>query len=380
MKRSLPAALGLALLLGGCSFLNSINPFASSPKIVPTPLGSFDARTSFNPRWSVRVGAARAYRFTPAAAGGAVFAASGDNNVVRIDDGRETWRTAADTELSGGAGSDGSYVAVGTHKGDLITFDASGKLLWKVHAGSEILAAPAVTGGLVVARTIDAKVVAFDAASGKQKWLYQRSTPALTVRSNVGLVPAGNNLLAGFPGGKLVAISVANGSALWESTVAIPRGATEIERIADVASDPVVAGSDVCAVAFQGRTACFDLAGGSSEWTRDVSSLAGLDVDGRYVYVTDEKGAVHALDRSNGSSIWRQDKLLHRSVTHPVAMGDWVVVGDGQGYLHALRREDGSLGGRYATDGSAVIGLSMAADGSLLVQTAQGTLTALALK
>ncbi|MBL8481895.1 MAG: outer membrane protein assembly factor BamB [Rhodocyclaceae bacterium] len=380
MKRSAAGTLALALALSGCSALDKINPFASTPKVVPTPLAAFEVRANFSARWSARVGTARDYVFTPVAAGNAVFAASADNSVLRLEQGREAWRTPAGVELSGGVGSDGKLVAVGSHKGELVVFDEAGKLLWKARAGSEILAAPVVVDNLVVARTIDAKVVAFDAASGKQKWLYQRSTPALTLRSAVGLVPAGSNLLAGFPGGKLVAIATANGSAVWESTVAIPRGATELERVADVASDPVVAGRDVCAVAFQGRAGCFDLGGGSTEWTRDLSSVNGLDVDGRYVYVTDDKGGVHALDRSNGSSIWRQDKLLHRSVTRPVAMGEWVVVGDGQGYLHALGREDGKIAGRHATDGSQVIALRLAPDGSLLVQTAQGTLTALALR
>ena len=40
--------------------------------------------------------------------------------------------------------------------------------------------------------------------------------------------------------------------------MALPRGATELERVADVMGNPVVDERQVCAVAYQGRVACFD--------------------------------------------------------------------------------------------------------------------------
>lgn len=139
----------------------------------------------------------------------------------------------------------------------------------------------------------------------------------------------------------------------WDATVANPKGATELERIADVTSRPVVDGQQVCAVAYQGRMACFDVARGSLNWSRDVSSLAGLAADGKYVYVTDDKGAVHALDRSTGASVWKQDLLAARKITGPVVVGDYVGVVDIEGYLHLLAISNGAYVGRMATDGTA---------------------------
>ena len=207
--------------------------------------------------------------------------------------------------------------------------------------------------------------------------MYQRSTPALSLRSNVGVVMAGRVTLAGFPGGKLLAIANNNGAAVWEVTVALPKGSTELERVADVTSLPVPSGNTVCAAAFQGRVACFDAASGNTLWSRDMSSSAGLDVDSRHVYVTDDKGAVHALDRSSGASIWKQDKLAQRGLTRPLALGSHVAVADFQGVVNLLRREDGAFAARTTTDGSAVRAEPVRFGQGLMVQTVNGGLYAL---
>ena len=163
-----------------------------------------------------------------------------------------------------------------------------------------------------------------------------------------------------------------------EAVVALPRGTTELERVADVASLPVIDGNQVCAAAFQGRVACFDALRGTLLWARDVSSIAGIGTDARYLYVTDDKNAVQALDKTSGASIWRQDKLAGRNVSAPLALARHVVVGDFQGYVHLLSREDGSFAARIDTDGSAILAPPIALDATnFLVQTRRGGIFAI---
>jgi hypothetical protein len=108
---------------------------------------------------------------------------------------------------------------------------------WKARVSSEVLAAPAVAeDGLAIVRSGDSRIFGFDAADGKRRWVYQRSTPSLSLRSNVGVLHGRQGHAGGFPGGKLVAIANNNGAAVWEVTVALPKGATELERVADVTS------------------------------------------------------------------------------------------------------------------------------------------------
>jgi outer membrane protein assembly factor BamB len=368
-----------ALLLGACSSVEKLNPFSSSdPKVKPAELAAIQPTAELKTLWKENVGSAGTFTFSPAVVGDSVYAAGRDGTVARFDGGRQVWRIGTGQPISGGVGSDGKLVVVGTPKGEVLAFDAAtGRETWKARVSSEVLAAPAVADGLAIVRSGDSRIFGFDAVDGKRRWVFQRGTPTLSLRSNVGVVMAGKVTLAGFPGGKLVAIANNNGAAVWEVTVALPKGATELERVADVTSSPVISGSTVCAAAFQGRAACFDSNTGNTLWSRDMSSSAGLDIDNRYVYVTDDKGAVHALDRNSGASVWKQDKLALRGLSRPLVLGAQVVVADYQGVVHLLRREDGAFAARATTDGSAVRAEPVRFGTGFLVQTANGGLHAL---
>lgn len=372
MKLALAAAAAFAL--GGCALLDAVNPFSGGGSRKLPPLPAIQARATLAPVWQGQVGPAGEYGFVPAVVGGRVYAAGRDGSVVRYEGGRLAWRTELKLPLSGGVGGDAERIVVGTAKGEVVALDAGGAVAWKGRVSSEVLAAPQVQGGLVVVRSGDSRITAFDAADGRRKWVYQRSTPPLALRGPAGLALAEGGAIVGFPGGKLVAINLANGAAAWEASVAIPRGATELERVADVVGEPVVRGRQVCAAAYQGRTACFDLAGGSAQWTRDVSSDVGIDADERHVYVTDDKGVVQALDRASGASVWKQDKLAGRRVSRPSVSGRYVYVIDGEGIVHALDRDDGQFAARVATDGSAAAGQPVAAEEGVVVQTERGNL------
>ncbi|WIM07024.1 MAG: outer membrane protein assembly factor BamB [Candidatus Nitricoxidivorans perseverans] len=384
--RPFAAWVAAILTLGGCSTISEtagkLNPFSpSAPKVKPAELATLQPTAEMRFLWQAGVGGAGEFVFTPAVVGDSVYAAARDGTVARFDGGRQVWRVSAGQILSGGVGSDGKRVAVGTLKGEVLVFSAeTGALAWKARVTSEILAAPAMGDGLVVVRSGDSRIFGFEAADGKRRWVYQRSTPALSLRSQVGMTLSadGQAILAGFPGGKLVAISPKNGAALWEGTVALPRGATELERVADITSPPVMAGREICAVAFQGRVACFDLASGNALWARDLSSSAGLDLDGRHVFVSDDKGAIHAFDRGNGASLWKQDKLFMRGLSRPIVLGSHMAVADYQGVVHLLRGEDGAFAARLNTDGSAVLADPQRIPGGILVQTVKGGLFALA--
>ena len=364
---------------GGCSTVEKLNPFGSSgPKVKPAELTAIQQSAELKTIWQVSVGVAAEYVFSPAVSGDSVYTGARDGTLARFDGGRQIWRVSAGQILSGGVGSDGKLVAVGTPKGEVLAYDAAnGRELWKARVSSEVLAAPAVADGLVVVRSGDSRIFGFDAADGKRRWVYQRSTPALSLRSSVGVMLAGNTTLAGFPGGKLVAIANNNGASVWEVTVALPKGSTELERVADVTSSPAIIGSTLCAAAYQGRVACFEASTGNTLWSREMSSSDGVAMDSRFVFVTDDKGAVHALDRSSGASVWKQDKLALRSVTRPVALGAYVAVADYQGVIHLLRREDGAFAARLSTDGSAVRADPVRLGSGLLVQTVGGNAYAL---
>jgi outer membrane protein assembly factor BamB len=180
-------------------------------------------------------------------------------------------------------------------------------------------------------------------------------------------------VLTGTAGGRLLAIDAQSGTIAWDGAVATPKGATELERIADVTSLPFVDEKEVCAAAYQGRVACFDIVRGTLLWSRDVSSLAGLTGDAQRIYVVDDKDGVQAFDRSNGASIWKQDVLAKRRIGGPQLIGDQLGVVDVEGYLHVLSRTDGAYVGRVATDGSLATTQPAQLGGGIVWQSEKGT-------
>lgn len=373
-----------AALLGGCTGFGEkvstgfglLKSEDTGPK--PAALAEIKQTAAARVLWQANVGPSAGAVFTPAVDKGAVYSANFAGQIARFDvaSGRQVWRIDSGQKLTGGVGAGAGMVVVGTSKGEVLASDGDGKSLWKTTVSSEVLAPPLADAGVVVVRSGDGRIFGLDAADGKRKWVYQRSMPALTVRSSAGMALSRGAVFAGYAGGKLVAMNVANGMVGWEATVSQPRGATELERITDITSLPLLDERQVCAVAYQGRVACFDIQSGNPIWARELSSSAGLAADRRNLYVSDDKGAVVAFDKATGTSVWKQDKLFARRLSAPHVQGSYVVVGDYQGYLHFLNRDDGSFAARIATDGSAIVAPPVGFGEGFVVQTANGGLFA----
>jgi outer membrane protein assembly factor BamB len=365
-----------AAALSGCTLFDA----PRGPK--PVELQPLERAQEVRVLWTASVGRADRFAFSPAVVGDSIYAAGRDGTVVRLDaaNGAERWRVSVERQLSGGVGADPRTVIVATEEGEVVALDAAdGKLRWRARVSSEVLAPAAIGSGLVLVRSVDNRIFAFGEDDGKRRWVYQRAPAALIVRSPTGVAIVGDTAFAGFSGGKLTAIALSNGGLRWEATVAVPKGATELERVTDVVGAPEVHDREVCAAAYQGRVSCFELANGRQVWARELSSLTGVKLDARYAFVSDDRGGVHALDRTNGRSMWKQDKLTHRQPSLPGSAGNAVAVGDFEGYVHFLSRESGAFVARYASGGGAVRAAPVSLRSSVLVQTQNGTLLALAL-
>jgi outer membrane protein assembly factor BamB len=371
LTASLSRPLSYALIAGGVTLLAACGS-TPQPKAV---LQTIQPALSVKQAWSTDIGKARQANLQPVLVGAAVFAAD-SGAVYRFDaeSGKRVW-VADVKDISAGVGADAQVAVVATRKGEVVALESSsGKVLWRTQVGSEIIQTPAVGQGLVVVRGQDNRISAYEASTGKRRWTYQKQIPALILRTAAGMLVTDGGVYAGLPGGRLVALTLNNGSPKWEVAVTFPKGTTELERVADVVGAPVLQGRAVCAVAYQGRLACFDSVTGQQEWTRDISSATGLTADARYVFVGDEKSVVHGFARAGGASLWRNDKLLYRDLSAPLSYASAVVVGDSEGYVHWLGREDGALLARMRADSYAIKAQPIPTPFGVLVQTTGGTL------
>ena len=369
-------ALALALGAGGCSTWNPLVALGikSEPANKPTPLGPFTASVTPRAAWTAAAGKSGGFNFRPAMEAGRVYVAGGDGNITILDEdtGRVVTRVDTKKRLSGGLEVGEGKIIAGTLKGEVFAIDgSSGKTVWTTSVAGEVIAPAAISRKVAVVRTSDGRIFGLSATTASARWVFQRATPSLLLRSEAGVLAIGPDVVAGYPNGKLIALDIEDGKLTWEVTVMLPRGATELERIADVAGLPVIDGANVCASAFQGKVACFEIQTRNLVWSRDLSSSRALARDAKNIYLVDDTGAVQALDKVAGASVWKQDKLAYRHLSAPVLFEGKIVVGDGFGFLHVLSPDTGEIIGRLATDGTAVASI-VTARGAIIVQTAGG--------
>ncbi|QZA80350.1 outer membrane protein assembly factor BamB [Deefgea piscis] len=368
MKCLRPLLLLSVFSISACSTTSNAPEPAQLPVVTSTANPKID--------WKSSVGGKTEYRFQPAFNGELIAAVGGNNELALFEraNGKKRWQIKIAQPVAGGVGISGGVIAVGSSNGDVLTYDLSGQAIWSAKVTSEVISAPVVSDDLVIVRSGDGKVSAFSADKGELKWIYQRPQPALLLRNYAPPVVADGVVYVGQAAGRLTAISIADGRVLWEAPVALPRGASELERVTDIVAPPVVRGDMVCAVAFQGRVACLGAKQGNLLWTREISSWTGLAIDSQNVYVTDAKGQINAFERTTGRSIWRQDLLANRLISAPAILAGNILVGDLDGYIHVVNPEDGRFVGQLPTDGGRIYLAPQSDSSQAIVQTGKGSI------
>ena len=349
----------------------------------PRELQPLESTVNLKALWDTRVGKGYDEQYLNLVAGvseNAVFAADRKGEVhgrARLT-GDKLWELESELAFSAGPVVGRDKIVLGTSNAEVVAYNAAdGALLWKTSVSSEILALPRIASDIVVVRSSDGRITALDEKNGATLWTHERSTPALSLRSRGSPVIADNLVIDGYASGKLIALKLSDGKLEWEATVALPHGRSEIERLVDVDSEPVVRGDTLYVTGYQGGVAAVSLKDGDVLWRQEkISSYSGLTATRRELFLTDANSDVWQLDMRAGGDQWKQDALHQRRLTSPVLIKEYLVVGDFEGYLHVLSQENGSLVGRLQIDDSPIEEAPVVFDNVLYVYTSGGTLAA----
>ncbi len=358
----LAGALATALVLGACTGYEK-------PK--PKPLEALTPKPVASPAWSQRIGAVQ-FPLTVSAAGGAFTLGASDGTVAAIDiqSGRDLWRVQLGTPLAAGVGSDGRFAAVVTQSGELVTIER-GQVKWRKPVGTRVATAPLVAGERVFVLGVDRTVQAFDAIDGRKLWTLQRAGDPLTL-AQTGVISAFRNTLIVGQGPRMAGVDPLAGTVTWEVPIGSPRGANEVERLADLVGPVARVGTTLCARSFQAAVGCVDAERGVLAWTKNVGGTDAVAADADYVFGADASDRMTAWRTDTGLAVWSSDALMYRGLGAPGILGGSVVYGDAAGTLHWLSREKGEAQLRLPTDGSALAIAPIVSAGTLLVVTRAG--------
>ena len=384
----------LCLALAGCAALDSVEETFSGVTDYfrggvdnsepPAVLIEYAPEVKIEELWKESVGVGsdeHSLKLIPAIGLGKILAADREGLVQARDlnTGRLIWKADMDVHFSAGPSLGVGTVILGSSDADVVALNVeNGQLLWKSQVSSEVLSVPVIAHGIVVVRTTDGAVIALNEKTGVKLWHYEHNAPALSVRGIGAPVIFEDNVIEGYDNGKLMALRLSDGKYVWETSIAIPKGRSEVERLVDIDVDPIDVGGVLYVAGYHGGAAAISEQDGDVLWRNEaISSYTGLSNDFRNLYLSDAADNVLQLDQRTGAGLWKQKELQHRKLTTPAVYGNYVVVGDFEGYVHWLSITDGRQLGRIKVADSAIDVKPIVVDNVVYIYAKDGTLAAL---
>ncbi|MBP2856239.1 outer membrane protein assembly factor BamB [Dickeya oryzae] len=384
LRKTLLVGLVSITLLSGCSLFDREEDVV---KMSPLP----QVTNQFTPTkvWSRSVGDGTGEFYSnlhPTWQDSRVYAADRHGTVKALDlnSGEEKWRVDLAEKtgllssnrpalLSGGVSVSGNHVYVGSERAQLFALNADdGSLQWQAKVAGEVLSSPVVSDGVVIIHTSNGMLQALSESDGTIKWTVNLDMPSLSLRGESAPTTAFGAAIVGGDNGRVSAVMINQGQLIWQQRISQPGGATEIARLNDVDTTPVVVGNVVYALGYNGNLTALDLRSGQITWKREIGSVNDFIVDGDRIYLVDQDDRIIALNTNGGVVLWRQSDLLHRNVTAPALYNGYLVVGDAEGYMHWVNTTDGRFVVQQKVDGSGLLSKPVVASDKLLVQAKGG--------
>ena len=238
--------------------------------------------------------------------------------------------------------ADDGRLYVADRKGRVVALDAAtGKEVWSVKTEAALSAGPAVDSGLVLVGSSDAELIALDSADGSLRWKVEVSSEVLS-RPGIDI----DRVIVQTADGSIAGLDAENGQQVWVNDRTVPvltlRGT----------STPAVHHGVVIAGFSNGKLIALSAEKGFIAWEKSIAVPQGrseleriVDIDGSpvvvggAVYVTTYQGRVARLEIKDGEVVWERD--MSSSVGLGVDFSQ-VYVTDDSSHVWALSRNTGA--------------------------------------
>ena len=318
----------------------------------------------------------------------AVYVASRSGQVKAVDlsNGHTIWDKnlsqstlfSSKTALfSGGVSADDKYVYIGSERAVVYALDRNdGNVIWEKPVRGEVLARPVSSADKLIIHTANGNLQALNRNTGADEWDVMLEVPPLSLRGNSTPTIAHGAAIFGDDTGHVNAYYINNGQLIWQQRISQPSGSTEIAKLNDVDSTPVIEGNLAYAIGYNGNVVALDLSNGQIVWRKEMGSTHSFVVDSQRLFVVDQNDNVRAVSKNGGTILWTQAGLLHRQLTDPVIYENYIVVGDFEGYLYWLDKDKGEIVAKTQVSSSGLISKPLVVDNKIVVQAKNGDIYA----
>lgn len=348
-------------LLNSCTPVDTVDDYLLGKDNAPTPkpLAPIKTDVPLKTKWIAPTstqGKDNAWlKLQPAVSSHFIYTADAQGHVSAVEraTGKIRWQKNLPMPLVSGPVIHDNRLILGTAHAALLALNAdTGQEIWQTKVSGNIYATPAVHQNKVFAKTMDGNLYAIDLKTGHRIWLSKHGAPQLVLKAASSPVVAGNKVLVGYADGKIDALDIHTGRTLWQRQIAYAGGVSDVERLVDIDTDPIIHDQVAYLGSYQSYVGAISLNDGQTLWQKPVSVYKNMALEAGVLYVVDIHDVVWAIQSRNGQVLWKQTALKHRNLSSPAIKGQFVLLGDSSGLLHLLSSANGQLAGRMPVSGA----------------------------
>lgn len=276
----------------------------------------------------------------------------------------------------GGIAIDGGRIYGASGYGGVFALDpASGKVIWEKNVGVPVRAAPTAVGDRVYIITSEGRFLCLSGVDGTELWS-TRGLPQQASRvMNVSPAVDHEIVVVPYPTGDVVALKVADGTAIWTENLTRTRTTSQLTTLSDAAS-PAIDNGMVFAVGHAGRMVATNSATGERAWSLNVPGTQTPCVAGDSVFVVDTSGQLMAIGRKDGKIQWTVKLPGGTTFAGPVLAGGSLWLTSNTGQLVGVDATTGKVVGQQDL-GDPIFVAPIVAQGRMYVLTDDAKLIAL---
>jgi outer membrane protein assembly factor BamB len=282
------------------------------------------------------------------------------------------WRTTLNAGLSAPLTEDRGQLAAPLASGKMVMLDsAKGVLLWSYAIKGRLLSAPVFSNQYVIVKTDLDHVYVINRKTGRLQWHYHNDAPSLVLYGSSQPYVSGDSIVVGFASGHLARMRLTDGKVIWARQVSEPSGQTQLARMRDILSTPIVADNRVYWAGFQSGVGAYTFDDGEEIWRYDHGSYYNFTFHDGVLFALTENQHLIAMNAVDGELLWENKQWQgHDTLFAPVfAMGHHYLLDAGNN-LYEINPDDGkvsssmwlgrndSLAGGFVADQHALYALS----------------------
>lgn len=207
--------------------------------------------------------------------------------------------------LGGGCAIEKDVVFAATSYGELLSLSAlSGEILWRQPLQSPARGSPTLSEGKIYVVTLQNQLHAFDAKTGQLLWTHAGMPEGLGILGLAAPAVSGDIVVVTYTSGEVCALRAQTGNVIWAEIISGPRHLGEAQNVSHIRANPVIHQGILYVISYSGQMVALNLNHGQRLWEASLGSTQTPVFDGQTLFILTNNQEIAALDTQTGQILW----------------------------------------------------------------------------